>query len=184
MTDKKEVEPGIKVVEITDASRKLNFKVFEILPGSKEADEFDASLDRAKMAATDLADAYEGSLGRFIKEPVSTGYTVIPVLEFLNGKPWDNMALNYVHGLRPSALRVTTGEITCDSHIYRVTVYVGEDKRTIKRIEQEVRVGLHGARCGSDLWNYMRGEPIPDKLPSGIINMGALKKRSFFTEDK
>lgn len=78
------------------------------------------------------------------------GYTVIEVLPILKGKPWDEVALGYVHALRPGQLRVVQDGIQLDARTWRVTVYLKKDERTISRIEQEVEVGLpeecpHGA---------------------------------------
>lgn len=84
------------------------------------------------------------------------GYTVIPVLEFLNGKPWCSMALNYVEALRPHYIRVTAGEQTCDAVTWRVTVHLEKDNRTIRFIEQEVEVGLRDKplmHCGGTYLN-------------------------------
>jgi hypothetical protein len=78
------------------------------------------------------------------------GYTVIEVLPKLKGKPWDEVALGYVHALRPSQLRVVQDGIQLDAETWRVTVWLKKDGLTISRIEQEVEVGLpdkcpHGA---------------------------------------
>ena len=73
--------------------------------------------------------------------PKRLGYTVISVLDFLKGRPWDEIALGYVHSLRPSSIRVTPGECTLDANLWRVTVYVNKND-TIRNIEQEVEVGL------------------------------------------
>lgn len=76
----------------------------------------------------------------------------IEVLSFLNGRPWDWVALAYVHALRPSSIRVTEGGVTCDSRRWRVTVYLKEGTRLINRITQEVEVGLpEGVAHGSAL---------------------------------
>lgn len=75
-------------------------------------------------------------------QPNSRGFTSIKVLPFLNGKKWDETALAYVHSLRPSGVRVTTGICTLDSRIWRVTVILQDDNITIKEISQEVEVGL------------------------------------------
>lgn len=74
--------------------------------------------------------------------PHSRGWTSIKVLSFLNGKKWDEIALAYVHALRPSGIRVTTGRCTMDSRVWRVTVLLENDNVTIKEISQEVEVGL------------------------------------------
>lgn len=88
------------------------------------------------------------------------GYTSIKVLEFLNGRPWDDIALAYVHALRPYAIRVVRGAETCDSVQSRVTVYVDE-KDIITGMRQEVEV-----------W-----------LPKGVENGYDLGKRISFTDD-
>lgn len=67
--------------------------------------------------------------------------TVIEVLPELKGKLWNEVTLAFVHGLRPSAIRVTEGVMTCDGVTNRVTVLVDE-KNHIKKITQEVEVGL------------------------------------------
>ena len=67
------------------------------------------------------------------------GFNVIPVLTFLEGLPWDDYTLGWVHSLRPSCIRVSNGCVTCDCWTWRVTVYVNEDN-TIRKIEQEVQV--------------------------------------------
>lgn len=75
------------------------------------------------------------------EEPEAIGFLSIPVLEFLNGKPWNEAALGFVHSLRPSCIRVTTGSIKLDSRCWRVTVVVDEND-VIDEITQEVEVGL------------------------------------------
>jgi len=76
------------------------------------------------------------------------GWTSIEVLSFLKGRKWDEVALGYVHALRPSSIRVTEGLCTMDARSWRVTVYIYPDKQ-IKKIEQEVEVSLpEGVNCG------------------------------------
>ena len=71
------------------------------------------------------------------------GFSCLPVLPALVGKKWDCIALAFVHSLRPSAIRVIVydGCGTLDAWDWRVTVYLNVDM-TIRRIEQEVEVGL------------------------------------------
>lgn len=79
------------------------------------------------------------------------GYTSIKMLEFLNGRPWDDIALAYVHALRPYAIRVVNGAETCDAVTWRVTVYV-DAANVITGIRQEVEVWLpEGVENGYDL---------------------------------
>lgn len=82
-------------------------------------------------------------------------YKNIEVLSFLKGKPWDALALGYVHALRPSNIRVTTDMITLDASLWRVTVYVDAND-IIEDISQEVEIGLpegvvHGEAMGMAL---------------------------------
>lgn len=74
-------------------------------------------------------------------KPDRRGYTSLNVLSFLKGKKWDEVALAYVHSLRPSSIRVSKDEITLDARCWRVTVMVDEND-IIKEISQEVEVGL------------------------------------------
>jgi hypothetical protein len=142
-------------------------------------------LDVTRWTATDEADSY-----KMDAHPVPVlpeyGWISIPVLEFLNGRPWNNAALNVVHGLRPSAIRILlpTGGITADSVTWRVTVSLDADGRTIRKITQEVQVGLDGCRYGSDVTDFIDGRvPTPDlkealspEVPVAMVNPRALKR--------
>lgn len=114
----------IEKTPIEPKTRTLKRKV----PREDQYEELDAS----KYYSTHLVE---------YKQPVHCGWGSIKVLEFLNGKPWDNIALAYVHSLRPSSIRVTKGSITLDSRIWRVTVFVDDDN-IIESVSQEVEVGL------------------------------------------
>lgn len=87
-----------------------------------------------------------------------TGYLSIEVLTFLNGHPWDEVALAFVHSLRPSSVRVISeneGE-TADARTWRVTIYL-KDADCIKYIRQEVEVSLpEGVAHGSALRDALR----------------------------
>lgn len=101
------------------------------------------------MKATD----FYSSLGvRYDRKSAGrVGFTSIKVLEFLNGRPWDDIALAYVHGLRPDCIRVVIGEEKCNANTWRVTVYV-DDANKITGIRQEVEVWLpEGVENGHDL---------------------------------
>ena len=79
------------------------------------------------------------------------GFLSVKVLPFLNGRPWDDIALGYVHSLRPSMIRVIRDEETMDAQTWRVSVYV-YDGNIIESIRQEVEVWLpDGIGCGADL---------------------------------
>lgn len=83
----------------------------------------------------------------------SYGYTEIRPLTHLHGLPWNDLALAWVTGLRPSRIRVIAhdeGE-QCDAQCYRVTVQLNADD-TIHDITQEVEVWLpEGVQHGWDL---------------------------------
>jgi hypothetical protein len=74
-------------------------------------------------------------------EPKTIGYCGLPVLPFLIHHKWDEMALAFVHSLRPSCIRVTNGEEKTDAVLWRVTVHV-DYLDSITSITQECEVGL------------------------------------------
>lgn len=95
----------------------------------------------------------------------SIGFTVLRVLPNLTGRPWDDIALAYVHSLRPSSLRVirSTEGTQLDARDWRVTVYLSADS-TIKSIDQEVRVGLpDGVSHGAALEYQLDDGPARDE---------------------
>lgn len=71
------------------------------------------------------------------------GFQDIQHLRFLTGRPWDDVALAWVHSLRPSRIRVLRWEDgqQLDSVGWRVTVTLDEHDR-IMGISQEAEVGL------------------------------------------
>jgi hypothetical protein len=75
------------------------------------------------------------------------GFTTIECLPFLVGRQWDDHAMAFVHAIRPSSVRTTRGEVTCDARPWRVTVYL-DASGVIERLEQEVQVGL------TEDWRY------------------------------
>lgn len=80
-----------------------------------------------------------------------TSCDIIPVLQFLWGHKVDEVAMAYVHALRPSHIRISDGMIKCDAQIWRITIYVEKSDR-IRKIEQEVEVALpHGIENGYEL---------------------------------
>lgn len=83
---------------------------------------------------------YLSTSGNRYVGPDRRGYTSIPVLPQLWGEPWNEIALAYVHALRPSLVRVVHAEETTDAVCWRVTVYLKGER--IESIEQEVEVGL------------------------------------------
>lgn len=69
------------------------------------------------------------------------GSTVVEILEFLKGKPFDDKILAYIYGFRPSSVRISYGSIKLDAHTNRVTIWLDE-KDTVRKIYQEIDVGL------------------------------------------
>ncbi len=110
--------------------------------------------DNADLFRTAGADTNPKRLGSWC-------YTSLPMLTGLNGKPWNDMALALVMGLRPSAIRVCKpGDVLLDtSREWRVTVHLREDNRTIQSIEQEMTAaGQPSGINGHNLSDYY-GEP-------------------------
>lgn len=93
---------------------------------------------------------YQTKHARDYEPPKRRGYASIECLSFLKGLPWDERALDFVHALRPSCIRVVQREVTCDAILWRVTVEVdGND--VIQHISQEVEVGCRTAKNGHEL---------------------------------
>ena len=138
----------------------IKWKVHERGPG----DPPDTFLSYADLAATEEADTYRTRHVRDYSPPNHRGYTCLDVLQVLWGKPWDAAALNVVHTLRPSGIRVVRrgDAVTLDARTWRVTVSLEDDDRTIASIEQEVEVGLRGCRWGSDVSAYLNNRLEPD----------------------
>jgi hypothetical protein len=92
------------------------------------------------------------------EQPTRLGYTSVDVLPLLTGKPWDEVALAFVHSLRPSCIRVIKHNHaeTTDARTWRVTVYLDE-KELIESISQEVQVGLpEGVQHGHALSHALK----------------------------
>jgi len=73
-----------------------------------------------------------------------TSFATCEVLPLLKGRPWDNYALAWVHGLRPSRIRVIDGAEHCDAWLWRVTVYIDPETRLITEITQEIEIACLG----------------------------------------
>lgn len=154
------VKQDITVIEGDDPKKlKIGWAIYE------NSGPYYLPSDDDSCYETDEADKYLDHCGKDVEKSNKIIWTVIPVLEFLYGQPWNNLALNYVMGLRPSAIRVTEGNITCDCHNWRVTVYLKNDKRTIKRIDQECELGCIGAECGQDLKLKLEQQKTGEKIP-------------------
>lgn len=120
--------------------------------------------------------------------PDRIGWSNIEVLEFLKGRKLDEVALAYIHSLRPSCIRVTTGMIKTNSIAWRVTVVVDEED-TIQTISQEAEVGLpegvaHGhalhlaLKYGIDS-DIAQEQSKNDKIGMAYCNPKALEKINF-----
>lgn len=72
---------------------------------------------------------------------VAMGTTHINVLGFLKGLPLDNLAMSYLHALRPSRVEVIRGEEKCVGWPWLVRVYLDENDR-IDHIKQQVDVAF------------------------------------------
>lgn len=160
----------IEVTEHQDDPKKIRigWTIHEIPPGvdardywkkhlsPEEFEEWDRINDPARGQETDDADEYRVYHHKsFVANDERSGFK-LPVLEFLWGQPWNNLALNYVSSLRPSCMRVANEGATADSHAWRVTIWLEDDNKTIKRIDQEVEVDCRGARNGHDLSLQLR----------------------------
>lgn len=82
----------------------------------------------------------------------------IEVLDFLNGRELDDISFGWLDSVRPSVIRITHGEIKCDSHLWRVTVYLTKTN-LIEKIVQEV--GLSSPNLnGREMWEAVISSPV------------------------
>jgi len=111
--------------------------------------------------ATDITDKFRDRQGsrsilREVKEKLeSSSGTVVVILPELKDLPWNNITLCMVLSLDPTCIRVTGGEVTCDSIPGRITVTLNDDNKTIRRISKEVKLPLIGCDNGADLSNML-----------------------------
>ena len=103
------------------------------------------------------------------------GRTSIEVLPFLVGKPWNNLAINGIRSLRTDEIRVTKGGVNLDSRAWRVTVHLNQDD-TIRKIEQEVEVGLIGCYHGHHLDIVTKDPNYQGEPPRAFFNPEAVSK--------
>ena len=70
-----------------------------------------------------------------------SSFLSIEIAKELIGRKLDEAALAFLSCYRPSVIRVTTGLVTSDSWLWRITVYVNESDY-IQSVVQETAVGL------------------------------------------
>ena len=153
--------------------KKPGFKVWTVSP---EEDAKTPDYDAKALEATELADKYRSNHMIPYDPPLSTGYTGLEVLQQLWGRPWDQYALNMVHALRPSCIRVVENRQgqKADASTWRVTVRLENDNRTIQSISQEVEVATIGAKHGHGLDKYLIG--ADPQACSSYFNVRGIKK--------
>lgn len=89
------------------------------------------------------------------KKETSFSSTSIEVLPNLLGLKWNEVTMCYVLSLKPSAIRVSYGMVTCDAYTDRVTVMLNK-KNIIKSITMEVRLPTPEYMCGFDMERYLK----------------------------
>lgn len=180
---------AIETVEIRAPKYVIEFYAYETI-GTGETDI--SGLAR-KLTAVDDCEPYVSTQGKTFQEPGSHGYTTIPVLEFLWGMPLCNAVMAYVCGLRPSKVRITSGECTTDACPQRVTIFVKPkndqvaklggalDQFLVESIDQEINVGYS---CGADVDMIRRAiqegrEPPAKRYDGPIGHASALSQADF-----
>lgn len=81
-------------------------------------------------------------------------WTTVQVLPELIGLPWNDLTMCYVLSLEPTAIRVSTGMVTCDGCTGRITVYVDDDDN-ITQIDKEVRIPCLSGANGHVMSNML-----------------------------
>jgi len=109
------------------------------------SNEVEEAIRKVKHLADKHVDEYNAPHTSEFKPFNCKKWVTIKVLEFLNDKPWNDVALGYINALRPSTICVTTGITAYDLQLWRVTVYVNDDN-IIQEIVQEVEVGFFSDR--------------------------------------
>lgn len=168
------------VIEPSPKPRMFEFFAYEIV-GCTDDDLGDLVRE---MTHTQLADFYrskpeEDASGVMYRRPDCTGYTVLAKLPELIGQPFDNLAMAYIHSLRPSRIRVSSGIVTADCMLWRVTVFLNPDN-TIRSIVQEVECAYGSGQNLSMILNARkRGQPPPEKTPTTYGNVSGLARAKF-----
>jgi len=127
----------------------LEFFAYETIAGQfpeKEAADLKALVD--KCLADDDCQQYLTAHNGTVFKPNGGGYLPMEVLPELTGIPFNNLALGFIQGLRPSDLRVAfNGRVCLDAFKDRVTVYLDDNKK-ISKIVKEMDIGYG---CGDDM---------------------------------
>lgn len=176
MVDEKipKIETELTVLKADPKDRTIKFSVYGYIEDGSEPD-YDAEV----LESTEVADRYRSNHVVAYEEPDSTSSLCLDVLPDLWGEPWDQCALNFVHSLRPSGIRVNVGGGgTLDSQTWRVTVALEKDNRTIRSITQEVAVGCTGCKHGHGLRRYTIGESPEPVL--GYYNPNGLERLEIY----
>ena len=71
-------------------------------------------------------DYYGSHMTPFERFNLVGGCDPMRILPELMGRPWDDIALGFCHAFNPTSIRVTTGDVKCDSRLGRITVYITE----------------------------------------------------------
>jgi hypothetical protein len=155
-----------------DKPKSIGWSVYEVTP---EEDAKTLDYDASVLASTEEADKYRSNDYVHYVKPDQHGFACIDVLQQLWGRPWDQYALNMVHSVRPSGIRVVGSRegLTLAAITWRVTVHLEDDNRTIHKIDQEVEVALVGAKHGHGLHKYEIGAAPSPAL--GYFNPRAIK---------
>lgn len=159
---------------------KLGWTIYEQVATTNNI--FDYS---GKSSQTDEADKYRGHYGHSVFEEHNnhTLFTTHEILSELNGRPWDNLALSAVLMFEPSNIRVVehNGSITLDCMPKRITVWLQEDNRTIKKIDMALSPRGIGVKTGEDFEYKMKQIPLPSASDDPLchINPEAITRINF-----
>lgn len=191
------IRQDITVLPADDPKKlRLDWVIYEIGPGEtiksmcekrlskEEFEKWEYETNCQRGQETNIADTYSRD-GKHVEPNSGHVWSVISCLEFLQGQPWNNLALNYVRSLRPSIIRVAgpNDSVRADAVTWRVTVIL-DDKRNIRKIEQEVELGTIGVREGGyelrKQLNYQKEHGnlygyVQDQGPIVIINDYAIQ---------
>jgi hypothetical protein len=181
------IRTELTVLPADEVRQPLALRFYERTPeelAERDSPENLAAL-KAQREATDVADSYISSHGIAYETLEGYGWFSLPVLQELWGTPWNNAATNFLRCLRPTTVRVTTGNVTLDSMPWRVTVLLNGNRRTIQSIYQEVEVSLTGFRNGVDANNYLRdnSRELETPQPQAVVNLRGVRNLSIHREE-